>query len=98
MGDQGSVTVDVYHVVKLDVHYFDDVYLGKKSFELRENDRNYGEGDFVFFTEWDSVSKFMTGRRFKARIGYVLHPGHLNRVPEGFVIFSVEAIEGIIYG
>ncbi len=37
------------HEIYLNLEFCDDVLLGKKSFEVRENDRGYQTGDFIKF-------------------------------------------------
>ena len=35
------------HQLKLNNKYFEDVICGKKTFELRQDDRDYNEGDYL---------------------------------------------------
>ena len=37
------------HELKILNKYFDDVLIGKKTFELRKNDRDYQVGDLIHF-------------------------------------------------
>lgn len=39
------------HQLKIDSEYFDDVASGKKTFEVRKNDRNFLVGDFLALNE-----------------------------------------------
>jgi hypothetical protein len=39
------------HKLKLETKYYQDVISGKKTFEIRKNDRNFQIGDYVEFTE-----------------------------------------------
>lgn len=41
------------HDVKISSLYFSDVESGKKSFEVRLNDRDYKEGDVLILKEFD---------------------------------------------
>lgn len=38
------------HYLKLSQCYVDDVFSGRKTFEIRLNDRDYQVGDFIVFT------------------------------------------------
>lgn len=58
------------HEVKLSSNYFDDVLSGKKPFELRKNDRDYREGDYLILNEIDNDK--LTGRKVKVQITYLL--------------------------
>lgn len=58
------------HEVKLSSNYFDDVLSGKKPFELRKNDRDYREGDYLILNEIDNDK--LTGRKVKVQIIYLL--------------------------
>ena len=42
------------HYVKLASQYFDAVEMREKNFEIRYNDRDYHEGDWLILREWDS--------------------------------------------
>lgn len=42
------------HTLKLDIKYCTDVYSGRKSFELRFNDRNYKVGDTIRFIPYEN--------------------------------------------
>jgi ASC-1-like (ASCH) protein len=41
------------HELKIYPKYFEDVILGKKTFEIRKNDRKYCVGDVLLLKEWD---------------------------------------------
>lgn len=58
------------HIVRIAAMYFDDVASGKKSFELRKNDRGYKEGDILDLMEFKDGRN--TGREIKADIVYML--------------------------
>ena len=45
------------HSVKIQPHYFNDVLTGRKTFEVRKNDRNYRVGDYIALNEWCDTKK-----------------------------------------
>lgn len=67
------------HDIKLHKRYFDEVASGNKTFEIRENDRDYQRGDKVLLLEYDPYEtkpmpgdrKGLTGRKISAKIGFV---------------------------
>ena len=66
----GVNRVRKHHKVKIIPIYFDAVNEGRKTYEVRKNDRNYTNADTITLQEWD---KEYTGRELEFRIGHVLH-------------------------
>lgn len=58
------------HNLKIKPNYFKDVVNGKKTFDVRFNDRNFKEGDIVVLEEFDN--KGYTGKYLNCEITYVL--------------------------
>jgi hypothetical protein len=85
----------MHHELKIEPPYFQAVVEGKKTFEIRKNDRGYNAGDTVFFWEYYddtdtksyslSPNQRYTGRTHFATIGYVTGYG---QQPE-YVVFSL---------
>lgn len=76
------------HNIKLSSLYFDDVASGRKSFEIRYNDRPYTLGDKICFQEVDEIGSLYTGRKFIATITYLLNNARYCK--EGYVTFSLD--------
>ena len=51
--------------------YFQAIFDGKKTFELRLNDFDIMEGDTLLLKEWDPKTKEYTGRELEREVGYV---------------------------
>jgi hypothetical protein len=51
--------------------YFQEVFLGKKNFDLRLNDFEVKEGDTLILEEWDPQTKEYTGRIVERKVTYV---------------------------
>ncbi len=49
------------HVLKCWPIFFEAIDSGLKTFEVRKNDRNYQEGDFLHLEEYDPECDKMTG-------------------------------------
>lgn len=56
------------HDLKLWPEFFDDVQSGKRSFELRKNDRGYQVGDVLLLREWEPNTATYSGRQISKRI------------------------------
>jgi ASC-1-like (ASCH) protein len=51
--------------------YFQEIFNGKKTFELRLNDFDIKEGDILILREYDPKTKEYTGRKLEKDVGYV---------------------------
>jgi len=51
--------------------YFEEVFSGKKTFELRVNDFDIEEEDTLVLKEWDPETKDYTGREIEKQVGFV---------------------------
>ena len=51
--------------------YFEEILLGKKTFEVRLNDFEVAEGDVLVLKEWDPKTKDYTGRELEKKVGFV---------------------------
>lgn len=87
------------HEVKSDPDGFEALWRGRKKFELRIDDRDYDNGDFLRLRETVHPSERMaegqplvyTEREVTARIDYVLRGPTLG-LAEGWVILSVTPV------
>lgn len=75
------------HALKTLPEYFEAVRKGDKTFELRNNDRNFKVGDYLALNEWDG--KKYTGRALLAKITYMLDPNDIMTCVGGFVILGL---------
>ncbi len=51
--------------------YFEAIVSGKKKYELRLNDFEINEGDYLLLEEWDPKTKKYTGRSIEKKVTYV---------------------------
>lgn len=78
------------HDVKLGTTFFDDVKTGRKTFELRKNDRGYKEGDTIVLHEYKDGTT--TGRTITKKIVYILED--FTGLEDGYCILGLgEAAE-----
>lgn len=73
-----------HHVLKLKDEYWDDVFSGRKSFEIRNNDRKFRRADTVSFVRIRPNETVLPEGLF--RITYV-YDGEL--IPAGYVVFAI---------
>ena len=74
------------HELKIPPRYFAEVVSGVKTFEVRDNDRDFQQGDTVMLREFDPTSLFGYTNRFaRYAIGFVTS---YEQKP-GFVVFSL---------
>lgn len=78
----------VIHQIKLEAEFFDDALSGRKSFELRKNDRNYEEGDMLEMEEVKDGAK--TGRKCSKRIVYMME--NFEGLENGYCILGCELL------
>lgn len=93
------------HQLKCEENYFKDVCFGKKTFEVRKNDRDFHVGDYLALNELtshacnDKGEKKETGRSTLVHVHYLIDDPRY--VKEGYVIMGIEAcgvdIIGIAY-
>lgn len=76
------------HELKTWPEFFAAVRDGRKTFELRQDDRDYHEGDTLTLREWEPGRADYTGAVERRRITYVLR-GPLFGLPAGRVILAL---------
>lgn len=77
------------HDVKLGTTFFDDVKTGRKTFELRKNDRGYKEGDTIVLHEYKDGAT--TGRTITKKIVYMLEG--FTGLEDGYCILGLREVE-----
>jgi len=59
------------HNLKIYPEYFEAIVAEKKSFEVREDDRGFGENDILILEEFDPDNSVYTGRSLEAIVTYI---------------------------
>lgn len=75
MENSNTNRISRVHRIKCHPPYFGEVRAGNKSFEVRKNDRDYCEGDFLVLSEYDPTGGGYTGQICYREITYVLDGG-----------------------
>jgi hypothetical protein len=78
------------HELKILPKYFRAVNLGDKTFELRENDRNFRVGDELILKEWDPENEKYTGRTITRYISYIYNGTGEYGLQEGYCILGIK--------
>ncbi|MGH1816612.1 DUF3850 domain-containing protein [Enterococcus casseliflavus] len=76
-----------HHNLKILPEYFEAVVSGKKTFEVRKNDRDFQVGDEVLLEEFTLFGGY-TGARALVKITYITDYAQKN----GFVVFAHELL------
>ena len=93
-----DIQKSIEHVLKTDPAVFQDVLDGKKTFEIRFNDRGYQVGDLIVLKETKFTGQQMregslliyTGREMQKQISYILSGYGLQ---DGWVILGIKDIK-----
>lgn len=85
----------VVHELKCWKGFFEDMLNGKKTFDVRRDDRHYHVGDVLRQLEYwpnaDEVGGTYTGREIRQRVDYVMRGPQLG-LERGWVVMSVTTI------
>ena len=76
------------HELKILPQYFEEVWNGNKTFELRKDDRDYKIGDTLRLLEFDYGT--YTGRECNRTILYILRDADQYGLKEDFVILAIK--------
>lgn len=82
------------HYLKTVQPYFDEVWLGKKTFEVRVDDRKFEVGDTIYLQEYDKDSNTYSGRELRGTITYILSDFYA--IVDGHVVFSFKMDQHIV--
>ena len=76
------------HELKCWSSYFEDVIEGRKTFEIRKNDRNFHVGDVLRLKEYGPFRESFTGRQCDIRVIYILDDDRF--LQKGYVCMVIE--------
>ena len=74
------------HELKIYPKYFEAILDGKKTFEIRKDDRDFQVGDSIVLKEWVNIK--YSGREIQALFKYLLDDAFIG-LAEGYVAFSL---------
>ena len=76
------------HELKIDAHFYNDVFNGIKKFELRKDDRDFRVGDFIKLREINKNG--YTGRSTYVTIIYILRNREEFGLLKGYAILGID--------
>ena len=79
------------HELKILPQYFQAVWSGIKTFELRKDDRDYQRGDILVLREWDGEK--YTGSALCVKVTYILQNAEKYGLKDGYIIMGFRHIE-----
>lgn len=77
------------HELKTWIKYYQRIFEGSKTFEVRKDDRDFQIGDFLTLKEYDNDKKEYTGRQQSIYVTYVLRGGIFG-IEEGYCVMSIK--------
>jgi len=77
------------HELKIEYKYYQEIKSLRKKFEVRKNDRDFKEGDFIIFKSISNIDESISTEHILYRIGYVLND--FEGLAQGYVAFTVNA-------
>lgn len=75
------------HTLKCWPEHFQAVWDGRKTFEVRKNDRDYKIGDELILREWSPDTESYTGSGLVVRVVYLLDDPQF--VKDGYVVMGI---------
>jgi hypothetical protein len=79
------------HELKILPQFFQAVWDGIKTFELRKDDRDYQRGDILVLREWDGEK--YTGSAICVKVTYILQNAEKYGLKDGYVIMGIRHLE-----
>lgn len=63
------------HELKTWPAFFEEIASGRKTFEVRQDDRGFSVGDILVLREWEPTGEQYTGREVRKVVTYILRAG-----------------------
>ena len=79
------------HEIKCREPYFREVRCGRKTFEVRKNDRGYQDGDVLILRAWDVDAGFLPADPVVCRVTYMLNGGQFG-IEQGNCILGIKVL------
>jgi len=82
--------MSVTHRLKIWPSYFEAICEGKKTFEVRVNDRGFQVGDKLELREWNPVDEEYTGRSIVKEVVYILYGSSIDPCMERYIVMAIK--------
>lgn len=80
------------HEIKCWPEFMHDLATGRKSFEVRKNDRDYLVGDMLLIREFNPEKKVYGLKKINAEIIYILKGGQFG-IEKGYIVMGLQIID-----
>ena len=77
------------HKLKTESRFFKAIEDGRKTFEIRLDDRQFREGDLLELLEWDCIEGVLTGGVLWRRVTYITSWGQ----KKGYVVMAIAEVK-----
>lgn len=77
------------HNLKTWPEYFQALWDGNKTFEVRKDDRGFNVGDVLILEEYDHIKDMYLGRRILCEVSYKLSGGSFG-IEQGFCVLGIK--------
>jgi ASC-1-like (ASCH) protein len=80
---------EMIHQLKTLPEYYHAINTGRKTFEVRKNDRDFQIGDILILKEYD---KGYTGNEIKVKLIYILYGGQFG-IDKDYCVMGIKKLE-----
>jgi hypothetical protein len=88
----GRATVEADHELKTWPTHLDAIWVGRKTLELRRDDRGFAAGDLLRLQEWDPSTRTYGRRLVLARVTHVLRDAPEFGLAPGYCALSIRVL------
>lgn len=81
------------HRLKVESEFFEALASGEKRFEVRKNDRDFNEGDFLVLDEWDPTRGYTRWDRCLCRVVTYLVRGGRFGIEADHVVMGIDSVD-----
>lgn len=81
------------HYIKIQECYADAIMEGRKTFEVRLNDRGYNSGDYVCFLVFDREGYRKPKHRLDGEVFRITYVHSGLGMQDGYVVFGIERVD-----
>jgi uncharacterized protein YndB with AHSA1/START domain len=84
------MNIERVHCLKTRPAFFGRFWTGRKTAELRRDDRDFRIGDDVLLEEWDPENEEYTGRALRCQITDIVRDAERFGLMKGFAMLSLQ--------
>ena len=79
------------HRMKTLVPHFDHVRCGRKTFEVRKDDRGFADGDYLVLDEWSPTAGYTQAKPIVRLVVHLLRGGQFG-IADGYVVMGIDEL------